>query len=86
MGQLVNQMNELATLFKDLSLMVIEQGTVLDRIDYNIRESKQNIVMANSELVKTFNRENSWRARGCITCEITWILGLTALLFMKHAI
>ena len=79
-------MNELATLFKDLSLMVIEQGTILDRIDYNLQESKQNIKLANKELVKTLKRESSWRARGCITCEITTILALTILLYLKHAI
>ena len=79
-------MNELASLFKDLSVMVVEQGTVLDRIDYNVQESRQNIKQVNTELVKTLKRETNWRTRGCISCEITWILGLTAVLLMKHVV
>lgn len=33
---LVTTINDLAVLFKELSVLVVEQGTVLDRIDYNI--------------------------------------------------
>lgn len=36
---LAKSITELAVLFKDLSALVVEQGTVLDRIDYNILEA-----------------------------------------------
>ena len=35
-SELTDSINSLAVLFKDFSVLVIEQGTILDRIDYNI--------------------------------------------------
>ena len=33
-------MNDLADIYKQMSLMVIEQGTVMDRIDKNVFEAR----------------------------------------------
>ena len=41
---LVNTINDLAVLFKDLSVLVVEQGTILDRIDYNIETAHKDVV------------------------------------------
>ena len=38
-GVLLNSMNNLASTFNDLKNLVMEQGTILDRIDYNIDEA-----------------------------------------------
>ncbi len=42
---------ELADIFKDLQLMIIDQGTMLDRIDYNIENMSVNVKEAEKELV-----------------------------------
>ena len=42
LGILLNNMNNLASTFSDLKNLVMEQGTVLDRIDYNIDEATLN--------------------------------------------
>lgn len=47
---LVKSINDLASIFKDLSVLVIEQGTILDRIDYNVQEAKDNVQIAVKEL------------------------------------
>lgn len=41
--RIAQSVNELATLFKELNQLVIEQGTILDRIDYNIDTSLTNV-------------------------------------------
>lgn len=37
--RIAKSVNDLAVLFKELNQLVIEQGTVLDRIDYNVEQS-----------------------------------------------
>ncbi|KAH6567290.1 hypothetical protein BASA50_002656 [Batrachochytrium salamandrivorans] len=42
----------LAEVFKDLQTMVIDQGTVLDRIDYNVEQTNVHLEDAHKELIK----------------------------------
>ncbi len=41
---------ELADIFKDLQTMVIDQGTMLDRIDYNVERMAVDVKEAEKEL------------------------------------
>jgi syntaxin 16 len=43
---------ELQEMFKDLNAMVVDQGTMLDRIDYNITQSMDNVKAGTHELQK----------------------------------
>lgn len=43
---------ELADIFKELQTMVIDQGTMLDRIDYNIENMAVHVKAAEKELVQ----------------------------------
>lgn len=42
---------ELADIFKELQSMVIDQGTMLDRIDYNVEKMAENVKGADKELI-----------------------------------
>ena len=42
---------ELADIFKELQTMVIDQGTMLDRIDYNVERMTADVKGAEKELV-----------------------------------
>jgi len=41
--QIAKSINELNQIFKDLNVLIIEQGTILDRIDHNIEITKHNV-------------------------------------------
>jgi len=51
-GNLVNSINELANIFKHLNTLVLEQGTILDRIDHDIETAFSNSSQAHKELKK----------------------------------
>ncbi|GFY89020.1 syntaxin of plants 41 [Actinidia rufa] len=50
--QVVESVNELAQIMKDLSVLVIDQGTIVDRIDYNI----QNVAASVEEGLKQLQK------------------------------
>lgn len=57
---IVKSILDLNEIFKDLSQMVAEQGTVLDRIDYNIEQSSIQVQQGYSQLKKAdaYQRKN----------------------------
>ena len=59
---MVNTVNELKNIFQDVSNMVISQGTILDRIDYNTYEGRHNIRRGNRELEQSHESLKS----GCL--------------------
>lgn len=49
---LLESVNELADLFKEMQNLVMEQGTILDRIDYNIDIASTNINQGKKNIIK----------------------------------
>lgn len=51
------QVNELNQMFKDMHDLVVEQGTVLDRIDYNIEQASEKVSKGLEELKKARDQQ-----------------------------
>eukprot|EP00826_Nyctotherus_ovalis_P035290 TRINITY_DN301_c0_g3_i1.p1 TRINITY_DN301_c0_g3~~TRINITY_DN301_c0_g3_i1.p1 ORF type:complete len:136 (+),score=25.20 TRINITY_DN301_c0_g3_i1:91-498(+) len=80
---LVKGVNDLAVIFKELSVLVIDQGNILDRIDYNIEQAVHHTKKAKGHLIKTEEYQKS-RIRRCIFCLLASILIMVILLIIKH--
>ncbi|KAL8115010.1 hypothetical protein AgCh_021728 [Apium graveolens] len=63
--QVAESVGELAQIMKDLSVLVIDQGTIVDRIDYNI----QNVAASVEEGFKQLQKaERSQKKGGMVKC------------------
>ncbi len=82
-NNLVKSINDLAVIFKELSVLVVDQGNILDRIDYNIEQAVRHTKKANVELHKSEAYQTS-RIRSCITCLIVAIVIMLIVLIIKH--
>ncbi|KAL6008912.1 hypothetical protein ACLOJK_022138 [Asimina triloba] len=51
-NQIVESVNDLAQIMKDLSVLVIDQGTIVDRIDYNIQNVASSVEEGFKQLQK----------------------------------
>ncbi|CAI0551619.1 unnamed protein product [Linum tenue] len=64
--QVVESVNELAQIMKDLSVLVIDQGTIVDRIDYNV----QNVATTVEEGLKQLQKaERTQKQGGMVTAK-----------------
>ena len=80
---LVTSINELATIFKDLQTLVLEQGTILDRIDYNIDTAAESTKKAAEELKKADKNMKSNCSRNANMILMILIFVFSLLLILK---
>ncbi|OTB05258.1 hypothetical protein M426DRAFT_320073 [Hypoxylon sp. CI-4A] len=74
---------ELSDLFRDLQNMVIDQGTMLDRIDYNVERMAADVKGADRELVVAAGYQKKTTKRKAILLLILLIFGAIILLVIK---
>ncbi|OJA18235.1 hypothetical protein AZE42_05179 [Rhizopogon vesiculosus] len=81
--EIANSISSLAELFKDLSVLVIDQGTLLDSVEYNIEQTSVEMAEAVKELkVATRYQKNTGR-RKIIFLLLLIIFGLIMVLIFK---
>lgn len=74
---------ELNEMVKDLSLLIIDQGTILDRIDYNIENAATSVERGVVELQQASNSQRAARSKLCIIILIVLIIIAAAVLFFR---
>ena len=70
-SKLAHGILEILTIFKEMESMVIEQGTMLDRIDYNLTTTVQELKSADKELIKAHHYQ-----KRTTKCKIIFFLSL----------
>lgn len=82
-NQILKSINELAQIFNEVQTLILESGTILDRIDYNIEETKTHVGNAKKELIKAEKSIQSSCVRNVNMCLISWIFLMGLLIIFK---
>jgi syntaxin 16 len=83
LGDLLNSMNNLTSTFRDLKNLVMEQGTVLDRIDYNIDIAAINTSKGKQHLMKASELQKKSCFRNAMLALVLIIFIESVILIMK---
>lgn len=74
---------ELSDIFRDLQGMVIDQGTMLDRIDYNVDNVATEVHAADKELIVAMGYQKRTTKRRIILLLLFIIVGVLIILIAK---
>ncbi|KAJ2396027.1 Integral membrane protein SED5 [Coemansia sp. RSA 2559] len=78
-----NSITELASVFNQMQELIIDQGTVLDRIDYNIENANVNLASAADELQTADKYHKQTTANKCILVLGALVIVLVIILVVK---
>ncbi|XP_074644753.1 syntaxin-16-like isoform X2 [Tubulanus polymorphus] len=84
-AQIVRSIHDLNEIFKDLASMVVDQGTILDRIDFNLEQTQSTVESGLQQLQKAEKYQKKNRKMLCILgLAVTIILLIIILISVKH--
>ncbi|KAK9480167.1 t-SNARE [Lipomyces japonicus] len=83
--QIAQGIIEMADIFKELQTVIIDQGTLLDRIDYNIETMKVHVKAADSELRQASHYQQRTQKCKIILFLLLIILLLVVIIMIKFA-
>ncbi|CAJ0942463.1 unnamed protein product, partial [Mesorhabditis belari] len=81
-----SSIRELNHLFKDVSQMIIDQGTILDRIDYNVEQASIRVNKAVASVEKAEKYQRNDKKMHCICFLAAAILLVLLFIVLKKAI
>ncbi|KAK1417723.1 hypothetical protein QVD17_26857 [Tagetes erecta] len=82
--QVAESVNELAQIMKDLSVLVIDQGTIIDRIDYNIQNVAVTVDKGLKQLEKAERNQKQGGMVMCATVLVIMCFVMLVLLILKE--
>ena len=82
--KIAQSIEELSTIFKELAVLVIDQGTILDRIDFNMEQVVEHTKEGIKQLEKAEQHQKSARPLKCIGCLLVLIAVMLTILILKH--
>jgi syntaxin 16 len=83
-AKIAQSIEELGSIFKELAVLVIDQGTILDRIDYNMEAVVEHTKTGINQLDKAEKRQRNARPLRCIICLSITVFVLMFILVLKH--
>ena len=81
--KILKSIHELAQIMKDLSVLVIDQGTILDRIDYNLEQTGARVEEGVQQLKKAERQQRQGVAAMCVSWLLIAIVVMFLLLIFK---
>jgi len=82
--RIAQSIEELSSIFKELAVLVIDQGTILDRIDFNMEQVVEHTKEGIKQLEKAEEHQKSARPIKCIACLLIMIAVMLTILILKH--
>ena len=83
LNEIVRGVTKLQELFKDMQIVVVEQGSILDRIDYNIEIGFNNISKGKKKIISANEKHKSSCYRNIILLLLICIFVESMLLLFK---
>lgn len=81
--RIFTSIKSLHDMFQDMNTLVIEQGAVLDRIDYNMNLTHTRVHKARVELQKAADYQKAGMFKLCVLFMVILIIGMIIALFFK---
>lgn len=83
-SRIAKSIEELAQIFKELAVLVIDQGTILDRIDFNMENAVEHAKTGITQLEKAEASQKSATSFRCIVVLVVLIAIMVIILVLKH--
>jgi len=81
--KIVKSITELSEIFRDLSILVIDQGTILDRIDYNLEQTDVYLEEGEKALGESAKEQKKYRTKLCILLLLLVIFIVVIIIIIK---